>query len=264
MTGPEVSHLVDAVTAYGLVLAGLLTVALGLLMTRQPWRWLLVYICVVLTGVAAVWYYGFGQPFPARVADIGTSLALVWAIQLAFVGDFYTGRGGRLLNLVFFLANLEYIITFAIGAQSQAPLVLASNQFGGLNFGELLLILNCAVAVTLVYGRRRDVQPEARPLLNVVTLLFFVGLLLSIASNAWTDVGILAFHATTQILAAFGFVALWAFNEMRFGLASYAEEETEVPVPAPAEEEFEVIFSPDGEILVPAGHTGGLARLSQG
>ncbi len=264
MTSTDVSHVLNAVTGYGVVLAGLLTLALGLMMTRQPWRWLFVYLCVAATGVAAVWDHGFGQSAPARVADIGASLILAWLIQVALVGDFYPGRGGRLINLVLFLANLEYIIAYAIGgAKGQAPLILASSQFGGLNFGELLLILNCAVAVIMLYGRRRDVQPEARPLLDVVTMLFFLGLLLSIASNAWTDYGIVAFHATTQIIAAFGFVALWAFNEMRFSLAASAVEE-EAPTVALAEEDLEVVFSPEGEILVPPGYTGGWARANQG
>ena len=153
MTGQEASDLVNAVTGYALVLAGLLTLALALLMTRQPWRWLLVYLCVAATGVAAVWYHGLGGSFPARVADIGTNLMLAWAIQLAIVGDYYPGRGGRLLNLVIFLANLEYILTFAVGgAKGQAPLVLASSQFGGLNSGEILLVVNCLIAVALLSG----------------------------------------------------------------------------------------------------------------
>lgn len=263
MTGTEASQLVNAVSAFALVLSGLLALALAFMMTRQPWRWLLVYLCVAVAGVATVWYHGFGEPFPARVAEMGASLLLAWMIQVAIVGDFYPGRGGRLLNLVLFLANLEYIMTLAIGgAKAPTPLVLALSQFGGLNFGELLLIVNCLVAVILLYGRRREVQPEARPILSIVTLLFFAGLLLSIAWNSWGDFGILAFRATCLIVGAFGFIALWAFNEMRFSFVpSYVEEA--VPAVAPAEEEPEVIFSPEGEILVRPGYAGGWARAGQ-
>jgi hypothetical protein len=260
MTAAEASYLVNAVSGFALVLAGLLAFVLALLMTRQPWRWLLVYVVVVVAGVVAVWYHGSAEPFAARVADVGTSLLLAWVIQVAVVGDFYPGRGGRFLNLVLFLANLEFILTLAIGgAKGQTPLALSFGQLGGFTLGEVLLLVNWVVAVGLFLGRRREIQPEARPLLNVVALLFLAGLLLSVGHTNWIDFGILAYHATWHIVAAFGFVALWAFNEMRFGLvAVYVEEEPVVE--APPEEEFEVVFSPGGELLVPQGYRAGLTK----
>jgi len=230
MSQAEAAHIANAVSAYATVLAGLLTIAFARMMTRQPGAWLAVYVCVLVTGVATVWYHGFGEPFPARVADIGTNLLLAWMIQVAVVGDLYPGRGGRLLNLVVALVNLEYILTFALsGGQGATPLVLPFGEFGGYTLGELLLIVNCFIAVTLLFARRREIHPLARPLLYLSTLIFFAGLLLSTASNSRIDLGIIAYHATWHIVGAFGFVALWAFNEMRFSLTEgeHAEEHEE-------------------------------------
>jgi hypothetical protein len=236
MSDFEAAYLANAVSAYATVGAGLITLMLALLMTRQPWRWLFVYFCIAVTGVAAIWFHGFREPFAARVVEIGANLLLVWAIQVAIVGELYPGRLGRLINLVVGLANLEVVVTLAAsGAKGGIPLVLASDSFGGIGLGDFLLILNCLVAVALLYARRSFISPGARPLLYITTLVFFAGLVLAVAPNSSFPFRTLAYHATWHVVGAFGFVTLWAFNEMRFSLEQYEAEE-----PVEEEEEAEV------------------------
>jgi cell division protein FtsW (lipid II flippase) len=72
------------------------------------------------------------------------------------------------------------------------------------------------LAVGLLYARLARIPPRARPLLYLVTILFVIGALLATASNQRVDFQILAWHATWHIVGAFGFIALWAFNHVRF------------------------------------------------
>jgi hypothetical protein len=52
----------NTVTAYAIILAGLNTLLLSAWMGPQPPRWTGAYGGIVLTGVATVWYRGFGEP----------------------------------------------------------------------------------------------------------------------------------------------------------------------------------------------------------
>jgi hypothetical protein len=54
------------------------------------------------------------------------------------------------------------------------------------------------------------------PFLHLSAISFLVGLGLASASNQQIGGSFLAYHALWHIVGAFGFVALWAFNEVRF------------------------------------------------
>lgn len=87
--------LVNTVSAYTIVFAGLLTTALTALMASQPRRWWAVYAGVLLTGILTglaprLWRDPDGWAF-----DTGTNLLLVWLIQVAVVGDYYGLHGRR-------------------------------------------------------------------------------------------------------------------------------------------------------------------------
>ncbi len=76
------ADLANAVSAYATILSGIIPLLLCWLVSPQPRRWLFVYLCIFITGVPTVWMHGFGEQFPARVADIGTNLLLAWALQI--------------------------------------------------------------------------------------------------------------------------------------------------------------------------------------
>lgn len=209
--------LANTVSAYAIIFAGLLTLALTALMAPQPRRWWAVYAGVLLTGIPTVWHHGFGETLTTGFFDIGTNLLLAWLIQWAVLGDYYRRRTRRWVAgttgvlILLFLAWKR-----AVGRLSQLN-ALSFGDFGGFHVGEVLLILNSFLGVGLLYARLGRIPPHARPLLYLVTGIFLLGLGLATASNQQVDFRILAYHATWHIVSAFGFVALWVFNSARFG-----------------------------------------------
>ncbi len=209
--------LANTVSAYAIVLAGLLTLALTALMAPQPRRWWAVYAGVLLTGIPTVWHHGFGETLTTGFFDIGTNLLLAWLIQVAVLGDYYSRRTRRWVAGTTGTLILLYLVwKLAVGPLSRANAV-SFGDFGGFHVGEVLLILNSFLGVGLLYARLSRIPPRARPLLYLVTGIFLLGLGLATASNQQVDFRILAYHATWHIVSAFGFVALWAFNQARFG-----------------------------------------------
>lgn len=221
----EAWDLANAVTSLAIIFAGLMLLALVAWLGAHPRRWIAAYACVLITGVPTLWYHGFGEVFAARVADIGTNLLLGWALQVAVLGDYYSRRTQWQVATASGVVNLVYlgwmIVTGPLRARVMA---IPLGSFGGFTVGEVLLIANIVLAVGLLYARRALIPLRARPLLYLLTGIFLLGLLLATASNQQVDFRVLAYHATWHLAAAFGFIALWAFNHARFA-----------PAPAPRE-----------------------------
>jgi hypothetical protein len=170
-----------------------------------------------VTGVATVWYHGFGETFWAGTADIGTNLLLAWLLQVAVLRDYHAPTTQRRVTLVAGAANLAYVLwRIAVGPGSSSVYAISLGDFGGFKVGETLLILDSLLAVGLLYARHSLVPARARRLWYLTTGIFFVGMLLATASNQQVDARIVAYHALWHIVGAFGFVALWAFNHARF------------------------------------------------
>jgi hypothetical protein len=213
----EATALANAVSAYATILAGLMALMLTALMGRQPRRWLFAYLCVFITGLPTVWYHGFGETFVPGFFDIATNLLLGWALVNAVLGDYYHPRTRRWGVSGLAVLNLVALSTRLIQGPASTKIMLINlGVFGGFTLLEVTLILNSLLAVGLLYARRARIPPRARPLLYLLTVLFVIGALLATASNQRVDFHILAWHATWHIVGAFGFIALWAFNHMRF------------------------------------------------
>ena len=213
------TNLANAVSAYATILSGVIPLALCWLMSPQPRRWLFAYLCIFITGVPTVWNHGFGEPFAARVADIGTNLLLAWAIQLAVLGDYYSPRAQKIVSVISGGIIVAFIV-WTIALEPERRLAITFGQSGEFTWGELLLIANSIFAVTLFYLRRARIPKKARPLLYLTTTLFLIGLGLATQSNQRVDFVVLAYHATWHIVGAYGFIVLWAFNHVRFAQVS--------------------------------------------
>lgn len=214
--------LANAISGLAVVFAGLLALALAGLLDgrRHPPRWYFVYLCVFVTGVPTVWYHGFGEAFLPRVADIGTNLLLAWALQAAVLGDEPLNQARwRLPCLALSGAVIAVFVLWmvSVGPAAYGARRLAVGAGGGFSIGELLLIANAVLVVGLFYAGRAGHPARARPVLNLVIGLFVAGLFFATADNDRVELTILAHHAVWHLLAAFGFVALWAFNHARFG-----------------------------------------------
>jgi hypothetical protein len=213
----ESTALANTVSAYATVLAGLLALILTAFMGRQPRRWLLAYLCVFITGLPTVWYHGFGETFIPGFFDIATNLLLGWALVNAALGDYYSRRTRRWGVIGLAALNVVALSTRLIQGPGSTKIMLINlGVFGGFTLLEVTLILNSVLAVGLLYARRARIPLKARPLLYLLTGLFVIGALLATATNQRVDLQILAWHATWHIVGAFGFIALWAFNHMRF------------------------------------------------
>jgi len=210
--------LVNAVSAFATVLSGLTALALTALLGRQPGRWLAVYFALMVTGLATVWYHGYGESLIAGAADIGTNLLLAWLFLLAVLYDFYSPITRRWVAGVSGSVILIYILWRLAAGASLRFYILTFGAFGGFNLGEVLLILTSLMAVILVYLRFDRLTDSARPIWITATAIFLIGALLATASNQVVEARVLAFHASWHLVGAFGFIFVWAFNHARFAI----------------------------------------------
>jgi len=217
--------LVNAVSAYSIILSGLIAMALTMLMGKQPRRWIFVYICIIITGLATVWYHGFGETFGAMLADGGTNLLVAWALQIAILGDYYSRRIQLLIGSASGLVSIAFILFTVLTGPNQARILVVSfDTFGGFSFGELLILTNALIVVGLLGINLERVPKHAKPLLFLLCFMSFSALLLATASDDQLDFQVIAYHATWHLVSSFGFIVLWAFNHTRFNMHASREE----------------------------------------
>lgn len=210
------ADLANAVTAYATILSGIIPLILCWLVSPQPRRWLFAYLCIFITGVPTVWMHGLGEPFPARVADIGTNLLLAWALQFAILGDYYSSRTQRIVTTITGVIIIAYIIQL-IASGPERRLAITFGESGEFTWGELLLIANSILAISLFYLRQAMIPAKAQPLLYLITIIFLIGLGFATQANQRVDFTVVAYHAIWHIVGAYGFIVLWVFNHIRFG-----------------------------------------------
>ena len=68
----------------------------------------------------------------------------------------------------------------------------------------------------LFAAKWRRIPQAARPMLLLVVCVFVAGMLFATASDDGIVYPFLAVHAIWHVIAAFGFLSLWAFNHCRF------------------------------------------------
>lgn len=211
------TELTNTVTGMAVIGAGLFPLLYSWLGRPQPLRWLFVYFCVFLTGLPTVWYHGFGETPWLHLSDTGSNILLAWAFQAAVAGDFYERPfRWRLLGttgLTVILGNLWMAYEAAVSVEYYP---FRFGNFGGYTVGELVLIANAFVGLGLLVAAWKWIPKRTRPLLWLVLACFVAGLLLSTASNHQVSLGIVAYHAIWHLVASFGFLTIWVFNDHRF------------------------------------------------
>lgn len=211
------ADLANAVTAFSTILSGLLPLILCWFTVPQPKRWLAVYAGIVVTGVATVWFHGYGETYLTGLADGGTNLLLAWLLQVAVLWDGYDRNISRGVAVGSGVLNLAMISFRAFAGPEYTRIYLVSfGSFGGFHPMELMLIADSFVVIGLIYGRLASLPPGSRPLLYLLTAVFFVGMLLATAANRRVDLQVIAYHALWHVVGAFGFLVLWIFNFVRF------------------------------------------------
>lgn len=206
--------LANAVTSFCTLGAGVTTFLLALLVRRQPPRWLAVYAAIFITGIPTLGWHGWaGEVW--RVADTGTNLLLAYVIQLAVLGDYYAAATRRRVALVSGIINGLAVLWMAReGITDLRSYAIDFGDFGGFYVGEAVLILDAFAIVGLMIGRRALIPQAAMPLLYLVIACFLVGLGLASAAGSTVHGRIWSYHALWHVVGAFGFIFLWAFNDV--------------------------------------------------
>jgi hypothetical protein len=215
--------LANTITGFATLFSGLIALAFCWLIARHPARWMLVYALIVVTGVFTITLHGFGETNPVwgerwfwAFLDTGSNIVVAWGIARAVLIDFYTPRTQAWARP---LALLSMVIGVAWHFQDRASAggyLVGFGAWGGFNPGEAWLILFSIANTALFFAKRRTIPARAMPLLLLVTALFLAGLGLATASNEAILFPFLSLHALWHLVGAFGFVALWAFNDVRF------------------------------------------------
>ncbi len=211
------TELANTVTGFATLLAGLFPIILTLVIRpRQPVRWFLVYVAILITGIPTIWYHGFGENYILRLADTGSNLIVGWALVSAVLGDFYKPSIRTLWLWPVTILNV-------IGIASMIyEIFLQDDIFRIVGFfpGELVLIIDAVLAVGLLVINYDHIVTKARPLLIIVALTFVCGVYLASADGHNVSMQIIAEHALWHIVGAFGFMTLWAMNHIRFSEGS--------------------------------------------
>jgi hypothetical protein len=226
--------LANTITGFATLFSGAIALVFCRLVAPQPARWRFAYWTIVVTGVFTVTLHGFGEtvPFGPRwfwaFLDTGSNIVVAWALALGVLGDYYDGllarRARALLTLAMAVGVAWHFVDRLPGAERAYLIPLGA--WGGFYPGESWLIALSCVVVALFWARRERIPARAKPLLALVVAIFLAGLALATASNERIVAPFFAMHALWHVVGAFGFVALWAFNHVRFaggqGLSSPA------------------------------------------
>lgn len=212
------AQLANAVTGFATCFAGIMPMLYTLLTKPQPRRWFFVYVCILLTGIPTVWLHAYEGNRIAGATDTGSNIFLVWAIQIAVAGDFFRGNFKRNFIAVSTLLNFSAIAFLFYEAVFLTTKVKAIDlgDFGWFNIGELALIISAWVVTFAFFFNWKKIPASARPLLLVVFVMFFCGMILASAKNAQVSMRVFAWHATWHLVGAFALVTLWLFNHIRF------------------------------------------------
>lgn len=215
--------LANTITGFATLFSGLLPIALCYLANRHPARWMFVYWMIALTGVFTITLHGFGETNPVwgerwwwAFLDTGSNIVVAWSIILAVLADFYakdTIAWARPVATVLMLVGVAWHFYDRFTGGSY---VISFGAWGGFKPGQTWLIAFSLAAAALFYIKRRDIEAPARRLLTLTTAIFVVGLLLATARSDNVVMPFFSLHAIWHVVGAFGFVSLWAFNDLRF------------------------------------------------
>lgn len=184
---------------------------------------MLVYWLIVVTGVFTITLHGFGETNPVlgerwmwAFLDTGSNIVVAWGIARAVLADFYGARTqtwARPLSTALMLIGVLWHFQDRLTAGGY---LVGFSGWGGFNPGEVWLIGFSLANTVLLYLKRKSISADAMPLLVLVTAIFLAGLALATADNDTILFPFLSLHALWHVVGAFGFVALWAFNDVRF------------------------------------------------
>ncbi len=218
----------NTATAFATLCGGLFPLLYCRFMLKQPPRWTFGYWMILLTGVFTITLHGYGETNPVwgerwfwSFLDTGSNILVTWSIALAVLGDYYRQRTRKWAVP---LATAGMIAGVSWHYYDRLPstvsfYVIPLGKWGGFYPGEFALVAFSWLVLFLFFAKWKSVPEKARPLLLLVALVFFGGMLLATADQELVVYPFVAIHAVWHVVGAFGFITLWAFNHVRFSMA---------------------------------------------
>jgi hypothetical protein len=215
--------LANTQTGFATLLAGLLPLLLCHLVERHPPRWMLVYWLILATGIFTVTLHGFGETNPVlgerwfwAFLDTGSNIVVTWSIVRAVLLDFYSAATQRWALPLAASMMVVGVAWHLVDRYTGGGYLLGFGSWGGFKPGQTWLIGFALAATILFYIKSAAIPAKAMPVLRLVTALFLLGLALATARSDRIVYPFLSIHALWHVVGAFGFIALWAFNDVRF------------------------------------------------
>lgn len=217
--------LANTVTGFATMFSGMTMLALCYLHERHPPRWMLVYWLVVVTGVFTITLHGFGETNPIwgqrwfwAFLDTGSNIVVAWGICRAVLYDFYSDQTRRRALPAIHAAMLIGVAWHFVDRWNSAGAgyLIDFGSWGGFRPGQTWLIGFSLLATGLFFAKRKSITDKALPLIQLTTLIFLFGLGLATAKSTVIVQPFIPLHALWHVVGAFGFIVLWAFNDVRF------------------------------------------------
>lgn len=227
MTELSAVGLANTATGFAILFNGGFAWYLSCRWPGQPRRWQWVYVTIFVTGVFTVTLHGFGETcacFGERwfwaFLDTGSNLVVTYAIALALSMDLNRNpaqlRRWQVVLTAIFVIGISWHFYDRLPSTPRGY-AIPLGEWGGFYPGEACLVVFSWLNLFLFVKLRHSLDRTAQHLLWLLAITFFIGMLLASASSSQVVAPFFAVHALWHLVAALGFLWLWAFNHQRFG-----------------------------------------------
>ncbi len=206
----------NVISSYVIIFAGLMNFVLSILLKAGSWKWKLCYFLMIFAGITTWLHHAYDGIFAFWFADIVTSIFVIWAAQFSLRGDLYINQKKvRNISLISDFVILFALVIMGILGFKLFAEVVSYHGFGWYEIGEALVVFSSLVTLWLLYFKYNYVPRKAKIILNLFTIILFLGFVFEVIGSVWFSNGAYL-HSLWHIMAAFSFFLLWLFNHARY------------------------------------------------
>lgn len=211
------AHISNVVTSFATLWSGIIVTLFWWYEGKQPLRWLFFYLAIIITAIPTIVHHMHPtQQFWTSI-DIMSNILLVWALELALAGDFL--KEVLYKKFVCVLSIINLLVVLKLGYEIYSPpedIFLSLGEKSGFTFGEVALILNAILSVSVIAYYSKTFTRKQKSILKVLIAMFLLGLILATGSDDYIKPTFIGWHSLWHVTGAFGFVVFWFFNHLRF------------------------------------------------
>lgn len=213
------AHISNVVTSFATLWSGIVVTLFWWFDGKQPLRWLFFYLTIIITAIPTIVHHMYPtQQFWTSV-DIMSNILLVWALELALAGDFLKAISYK--RFVFVLSVINGFVVLKLGYEIFSPpesIFLQLGEKSGFTFGEVALILNAILSVSVMAYYSKTFTQKQKSVLKILVLIFLLGLILATGNDDFIKPTFIGWHSLWHVTGAFGFVVFWFLNHLRFSI----------------------------------------------